>query len=54
MKTINVTFEDKEYKELMDKKQKLKKKLNLSILSWQKFIIYLNNHHNGEFKNTEK
>ena len=54
MKTINVTFEDREYKELMVKKNYLRKKLNLSILSWQKFILYLNEHHNGGFKNTVK
>jgi len=54
MKTINVTFENPEYDELIKKKQELRKKLKKGILSWQNFILYLNQHHNGGFKNTKK
>lgn len=54
MKTINVTFEDREYKELIKKKQELRKKLKKGVFSWQNFILYLNQHHNGGFKNTER
>jgi len=54
MKTINVTFEDSEYEELIKKKQELRKKLNITLFSWQNFILYLNQHHNGGFKNIKR
>ena len=56
MKTINVTFEDQEYKELIKKKLALQKKFNKNkfTFSWQKFIIYLNKQHNGGFKKTRE
>jgi len=54
MKTINVVFEDSEYKELIKKKHELRNKLKKTKFSWQHFILYLNQHHNGGFKNTKK
>lgn len=56
MKTLNVTFEDHEYKELIKKKQALQKefKKNKFTFSWQKMIIYLNEQHSGGFKKTVK
>lgn len=54
MKTINVTFEDSEYEELIKKKQELREKLKKTTFSWQNFILYLNKHHNGGFKNIKK
>ena len=53
MKTNNVTFENHEYKKIIKKKKELRKKLKKTIFSWQNFILYLNQHHNGGFKNTE-
>lgn len=56
MKTINVTFEDSEYKDLIKKKEALQKRFknDESHFSWQKFILYLNKHHNGGLKKIEK
>ena len=35
MKTLNITFEDSEYKELIKKKQEVTKKLKKGVFSWQ-------------------
>ena len=56
MKTMNVTFESQEYKKLEDKKKALQKQFNKNkfTFSWRKFIIYLNEYHNGGFKKDKK
>lgn len=40
MKTINIPFEDAEFKKILKLKEDLKKELNTSILSWKDFVMF--------------
>lgn len=40
MKTINVPFEDAEFKKIQKMKEEMKKEFGTSILSWKDFIMY--------------